>query len=58
LSAREYYAYKPRLIEVVRESFERLSAQYDVVVMEGAGSAVELNLKEHDLVTPEHGQDG
>jgi adenosylcobyric acid synthase len=49
-SARDYYAYKPKLLEVVRESFERLSACYDVIVMEGAGSAVELNLKEHDLV--------
>lgn len=49
-SAREYYAHKPRLAAVVRECFQRLSAQYDIIVMEGAGSAVELNLKEHDLV--------
>lgn len=49
-SARAYYEYKPRLLSIVRESFERLSAQYDIIVMEGAGSAVELNLKEHDLV--------
>ncbi len=48
--ARDYYAYKPKLAEVVKESFERLSAQVDIVVLEGAGSAVELNLKEHDLV--------
>lgn len=49
-SAREYYEYKKDLIPVVRESFERLSREYDVVVLEGAGSAVELNLKEHDIV--------
>lgn len=49
-SAREYYEYKQELVPIVRESFERLSRQYDVIVMEGAGSAVELNLKAHDLV--------
>lgn len=49
-SAREYYEYKKNLVSIVRESFERLAGTYDVVVLEGAGSAVELNLKEHDLV--------
>lgn len=50
LSARDYYEYKTNLVPIVRECFERLSSQYDVIVLEGAGSAVELNLKEHDLV--------
>ncbi len=49
-SAKEYYAYKKQLVPVVQGAFERLAARYDVVVLEGAGSAVELNLKEHDLV--------
>ncbi len=49
-SAKEYYEYKKELVSVVRAAFERLSAENDVIVMEGAGSAVELNLKEHDLV--------
>jgi adenosylcobyric acid synthase len=49
-SAKEYYEYKKELVTVVRGSFERLASSYDVIVMEGAGSAVELNLKEHDLV--------
>ena len=48
--ASEYYEHKKNLMSVVRESFERLAEQYDVIVLEGAGSAVELNLKEHDLV--------
>lgn len=48
--AREYYEYKSDLIPVVRQAFDRLASTYDVVVLEGAGSAVELNLKEHDLV--------
>ncbi len=49
-SALEYYRYKKELVAVVRESYERLAGQYDVIVVEGAGSAVELNLKDHDLV--------
>jgi adenosylcobyric acid synthase len=48
--ARDYYRYKKDLLPVVRECFLRLAGAYDVVVLEGAGSAVELNLKEHDLV--------
>lgn len=49
-SAKEYYEFKKELVTVVRASFERLASSYDVIVMEGAGSAVELNLKKHDLV--------
>jgi adenosylcobyric acid synthase len=49
-SAVEYYQHKKNLVSVVRDSFERLAQQYEVIVLEGAGSAVELNLKEHDLV--------
>ncbi len=50
MSASDYYRYKSRLLPVVMEAFERLAHRYDVIVMEGAGSAVELNLKSHDLV--------
>lgn len=49
-SAAEYYRFKKELVSVVRESYERLAARFDVIVLEGAGSAVELNLKDHDLV--------
>jgi adenosylcobyric acid synthase len=49
-TASEYYQHKKNLVSVVRRSFERLAQQYEVIVLEGAGSAVELNLKEHDLV--------
>ncbi len=48
--AREYYEHKKNLVSAVRESFERLARTYEVIILEGAGSAVELNLKEHDLV--------
>ncbi len=49
-SAASYYDYKKELVSVVRGAFERLRAQNDLIVIEGAGSAVELNLKQHDLV--------
>src|ERR1700761_9630487 len=34
---------------VVRESYEALASQYDVVILEGAGSPAEINLKQHDI---------
>jgi adenosylcobyric acid synthase len=49
-SAQEYYRHKPRLVRRVMESYRRLAASYDLIVLEGAGSAVELNLKKNDLV--------
>jgi len=50
LSAMEYHKYKVQLKQVVMESFHKLAAQYDVIVMEGAGSCCEMNLKDRDLV--------
>jgi adenosylcobyric acid synthase len=49
-AARDYYRLKPRLARKVMESYRRLAQAYDLVVLEGAGSAVELNLKQNDLV--------
>jgi adenosylcobyric acid synthase len=48
--ARDYYRLKPRLVRKVMESYHRLAQAYDLIVLEGAGSAVELNLKKNDLV--------
>jgi adenosylcobyric acid synthase len=48
--ARDYYRLKPRLVRKVMESYRRLAQAYDLIVLEGAGSAVELNLKQNDLV--------
>ena len=50
LAARDYYEHKPKLVRKVMESYRRLAAAYDLIVLEGAGSAVELNLKKNDLV--------
>lgn len=45
----EYDRYKPVAFEKVRESFERLRQRADFIVMEGAGSIAEINLKERDI---------
>jgi adenosylcobyric acid synthase len=50
ISARDYYQYTPTLLKTVTEALERLRAAYDVVVIEGAGSPAEINLKEQEIV--------
>ena len=47
--AREYQAMKPGLMGAVMESFHRLSAAADLVLVEGAGSAAEVNLRAADI---------
>ncbi|MBV1706310.1 MAG: cobyric acid synthase [Hyphomicrobiales bacterium] len=47
--ARDYQRLKPRLMEPVLESFESLKARCDLVLVEGAGSAAEVNLRAHDI---------
>lgn len=49
MSAREYYAEKATLWPRVTAAYDRLAGQYERVVLEGAGSPVEINLTEHDL---------
>jgi adenosylcobyric acid synthase len=46
----DYYRLKPQLLEAVSSSYRRLAARHEVVVLEGAGSPVEMNLKDRDVV--------
>ena len=46
----DYGALKPMLRKAVLQSYHRLARDYDVIVMEGAGSCVEMNLKKTDFV--------
>ena len=48
-NARDYQALKPRLMGAVLESFERLRGEADLVLVEGAGSAAEINLRANDI---------
>src|SRR4029077_8466969 len=47
--AREYQAMKPKLLGPVLESFGRMAAEADLVLVEGAGSASEVNLRAADI---------
>ena len=49
VSARDYSALKPTLLPAVLDSFARLKAQADIVLVEGAGSPAEINLRDGDI---------
>jgi len=46
----EYFAYKATAAGIVREAYDSLAATADIMVLEGAGSPAEVNLKAHDIV--------
>ena len=50
LSARDYFGRKLDLWPTVAEALDRLRAEYDLVVVEGAGSPAEINLRDKDIV--------
>jgi adenosylcobyric acid synthase len=50
LTAREYYQHHDELFQVVVAAYEELASRFDVIVIEGAGSVSELNLRPFDLV--------
>lgn len=50
MNAKDYYAYKTSLIPVIKEAFHSLEREYDIIIVEGAGSPAEINLKENDIV--------
>jgi adenosylcobyric acid synthase len=50
MSARDYFTYKKKLIPDIKKAYETLASEYDIIVLEGAGSPAEINLKADDLV--------
>lgn len=50
MSAKDYFAYKPQLVPHIKKAFQKLAEAADIIVIEGAGSPAEINLKEHDIV--------
>jgi adenosylcobyric acid synthase len=50
MSAAEYFAYKRTLVPQIMKSYESLSKENDIIVIEGAGSPAEINLKSEDIV--------
>lgn len=49
-SASEYFLNKKAYVETIMEDYDSLSKEYDCIVIEGAGSPAEMNLKEDDIV--------
>ncbi len=49
LNARDYHDYKPRAMAAVLASWARLTAEYECVIVEGAGSPAEINLRDRDI---------
>ena len=50
MSARDYFAYKKKLVPDIMKAFDVLAAENDIIVIEGAGSPAEINLKKEDIV--------
>ena len=50
MKARDYFAFKTQLIPTIKEAFRSLEETADIIVIEGAGSPAEINLKENDIV--------
>ncbi len=49
-SARQYLTHQKDLFSVAAEVLDRLRCQYDLIILEGAGSCAEVNLMPHDIV--------
>jgi len=49
MNARDYHQYKTTAMHAVLASYQRLAAQYDAIIVEGAGSPAEINLRARDI---------
>ena len=49
LKAREYFSYKAKFLKIALQSFRNLTNQYELIIVEGAGSAAEVNLRKNDI---------
>jgi adenosylcobyric acid synthase len=50
MDVNQYIAYKPQAMARVKEAYDSLAGEFEVIVLEGAGSPAEVNLKHHDIV--------
>jgi len=50
MTAHEYYENKDSMLEIAKKAYKSLSDEYDVIVIEGAGSPAEINIKDNDIV--------
>ncbi len=50
MTAKEYYQKKNEFISIVQEAYDTLKTEFDIIIIEGAGSPAEINLKDGDIV--------
>ena len=50
MSAVDYFKYKKQLVPEILKAYDKLASENDIIVIEGAGSPAEINLKEDDIV--------
>jgi adenosylcobyric acid synthase len=50
MNAKEYYRNKRAMVPEIKKAYDTLASQYDITVLEGAGSPAEINLQENDIV--------
>ena len=50
MEAREYFKFKTSLKDMIQDTYDEIEKENDIVVIEGAGSPAEINLKEKDIV--------
>ena len=50
MTAKEYHNYKPKALTLIKDCFEHLARENEIVVIEGAGSPAEINLRANDIV--------
>ena len=49
-NAKDYYANRPNYVKEVEQAFDTLKNKYELIIMEGAGSPAEINLRQYDMV--------
>jgi adenosylcobyric acid synthase len=50
MTANEYYGNKDKMLDIAKEAYSALSEQHDIIIIEGAGSPAEVNIKDNDIV--------
>ena len=50
MTAKEYYQKKNDFVSIIKDAYDKLRSQFDIIVIEGAGSPAEINLKDGDIV--------
>ncbi len=50
MTAKEYYQKKADFVSIIKDAYDKLRSKFDIIVIEGAGSPAEINLKDGDIV--------